>query len=186
MIKLYYLLSNERVMYVGLTKNVSERRSAHTRLKPPHVFVVVEEFTDPAIAAAAERHHIEQHSTFPKMWNNSPGGEYDSSSGYDRSGIGGVSKGTLPWNYRKAGVFSDSTRKAWSDKRKGKVHSSKMTTEQWQQVIDLFHQRPHIDTAGTTSKNGRTLPYKRAFCNRYASMFNVTSANLYRLLKNEK
>lgn len=186
MIKLYYLLSNQRVMYVGLTKNVSERKSAHKRLKPPHVFVVVEEFTDPAIAAAAERNHIEQHSTFLKMWNKSPGGEYALSSGYDRAGIGGVSKGTLPWNYRKVGVFSEQTRKAWSAKRKGKVHSSKMTTEQWQHVIDLFHQRPHIDTAGTISKNGRTLPYKRAFCNKHASMFNVTSANLYRLLKNEK
>ena len=46
-----------------------------------------------------EINYIKQFDTYKNGWNKSTGGEgFDN---YDRTGIGGVNKGTIPWNKGK-------------------------------------------------------------------------------------
>lgn len=98
MIYVYNLISNGRVKYVGLTKNTKSRKSAHKRSKPLHEFVIVESCNDATEASNIERKLIEQHNTYRDGWNKDPGGNYDTSSGFSRDGIGGRKKGSTPWN----------------------------------------------------------------------------------------
>lgn len=185
MIYLYQLICDGRVMYAGLTKNPTVRKSDHKRTKPPHTFCVVGEFNCVNDASYAERNMIAELLLVQRGWNKSPGGDYEGNSGYQRHGIGGVKKGTLPWNYKRRGVFSEETRRAWSKKRKGRVHSSKLTSDQWEEIKMLYRQRPQVEGSNTKSKNGKLLPYKRAFANAIAPRYDVTSANIYRIIKNE-
>ena len=182
---LYHLVVDGTPMYIGLTCNVSERRSAHRRSRPAHQFVVVQSFEDVGEAALAEVNQIAQHNTYQQGWNKSPGGDYEGNSGYNRTGIGGVKRGNVPWNAGKKGVFSEHTRRKWSEKRRGKIHSSKLTSEQLTEIKLLFASKPNIAGAGQKSKNGRVLPYKRAFAHAYSEQYKVTSANIYRIIKNE-
>lgn len=172
-------------MYVGLTKNPAERRSSHKRKKPPHIFNIIAEFNDLKEATNAEREYIKKFNCIAEGWNISPGGDYDGNSGYNRKGIGGVKKGTLPWNYKRSNSFSEETKKRWSEIRKGKIHSSKLNVHQWDEIKNLYRKKPYIEEANTISKNGRILPYKRAFSKKYAESYGVTAANIYRILKNE-
>jgi hypothetical protein len=186
MIYLYNLLSPDgKIMYAGLTVNISQRRGDHRRTRPPHQFVVIQTFANIKEAAAAEVECIQLNNLIADGWNISPGGDYEGNSGYSRKGIGGVRKGNVPWNYKKTNVFSEDTRKRWSEVRKGRVHSSKLSEDQWTEIKLLYRSHPHIDGVGVKSKNGKILPYKRAFANHYCTMYGVTSANIYRIIKNE-
>ena len=100
MIYLYHLIVNDIVYYVGLTQTINKRISEHKRKKPPHEFIIKETFDDPFLASEAERKNIELFNTYKDFskWNRDPGGNYQGVSGQPRKGVGGVKKGTSPWN----------------------------------------------------------------------------------------
>lgn len=185
MIYLYHLIEDEKVKYVGLTKNIEQRKAEHKRKKPKHNFILVEEFIDIKNATDQERIQIEIYNTYKdsECWNKSPGGDYLENSGYERKGIGGVKPKTKPWNAGKKGCFTEQTKKNWSVKRKNKVHSRKVSEKQEIEIIRLFKSSPEIELVGTISKNGKILTYERAFAKKYSDMYNITPAGLFRILK---
>jgi hypothetical protein len=74
-IYLYHLIQNGRVRYVGITTDITRRKSTHKRERPPHTFEIIETFSDKEQAGIAEQYHIAGHNTFKGGWNNSIGGE---------------------------------------------------------------------------------------------------------------
>jgi len=74
-IYLYHLIQDGRIRYVGVTTDITTRKSYHKRTKPPHTFEIIDIFTDKEEAGIAEQYHIAGHNTFLDGWNNSIGGE---------------------------------------------------------------------------------------------------------------
>ena len=161
MIYLYYLYQDDKIKYVGLTKNIKNRQRAHQKIKPPHTFVLVESFSDVSTASDAEIYHIQKNNTYQDGWNQSPGGEYKNSSGYNRKKIGGVKKGTTPWNKGKKG-----SQVSWC---KGKRTSSrtmkwKITRDSGEIIIDNLvywcEQNGYITSTVKNHYYQNRCPYK--------------------------
>ena len=75
-IYLYHLTQNGVPRYVGVTTNITNRKSEHKRTKPPHTFEIIDTFTDKQEAGIAEQYHIAAYGTFfYDGWNKSRGGE---------------------------------------------------------------------------------------------------------------
>jgi hypothetical protein len=74
-IYLYHLTQNGVPRYVGVTTQISVRKSFWKRTKPPHTFEIVDTFTDKQEAGIAEQYHIAGYKTFINGWNKSDGGE---------------------------------------------------------------------------------------------------------------
>ena len=74
-IYLYHLIQDGVIRYVGVTTNITNRKSHHKRNKPPHTFEIVDTFIDKEEAGIAEQYHIAGYNTFKDGWNNSDGGE---------------------------------------------------------------------------------------------------------------
>ena len=74
-IYLYHLTQNGVPRYVGVTTNITNRKSKHKRTKPPHTFEIIDTFTDKEQAGIAEQYHIAGYKTYKDGWNKSIGGE---------------------------------------------------------------------------------------------------------------
>jgi len=170
-------------MYIGLTNNPDVRETTHKRKKPPHTFTVLENIIENvAEATERERELIEEYETYLYGWNNSPGGEYEQNSGYNRKGIGGVKKGQTPWNKGKSGCFSEETIQKMRDTRKGVRHSSKLTESKVKLIRKEFQEHPTISGVGEVQGNGIKLTQERAFANKYHSKYGITNINLYNII----
>jgi len=187
MIYLYALQVQNTIKYIGLTSNPSIREKQHRRKKPnPHIFSVLETFDDGFVTIAAKRETelIEKYDTFFSGWNKSPGGEYESSSGYNRKGIGGVKKGSITWNKGKKGCFSEETIQKFCSKRKGVVHSSKVDETTVREIRQRFvkYSPSNSVTMGMNMPNGRKLSKEREFANLYHEEYKITNTNLYNIV----
>jgi len=186
MLYLYYLCRDDIVLYVGLTKNIKERKREHKRNKPPHTFKVVLEFDNLDKATLAESEHIFLHNTYKNGWNKTSGGEYKNNSGYERKGIGGVFKGNVPWNKGKFGykLHNEETLKKLSSINCGEFNrNSKLCEDDVSFIISEYIRHPDINDVGKVMRNGRLMSYERAFSLKYAKEFNVTPENITRILK---
>lgn len=108
--------------------------------------------------------------------------------GTRRPGIGGVKKGTIPWNIGLTTETSPILKKLshkFSNQRKGKQHSSKLTIIQINEIRNLYNISPVLSGVGKIQKNGLPLSYLQAFCKYYASNYNVTPNCLKRIIKKE-
>jgi len=181
MYSIYVLVDNDGVVkYVGQTTQVDVRRRDHKNQKPPHNFVIMKENLSAEEAKQFEIDSIAEYNTFKDGWNMSPGGEgFD---GYERTGIGGVKKGNIPWNKGKRDCFSEETINKMSKTRKGKIHSSKLTPDKVRYIRSLYTTRPSLKGVGDIQPNGRVLPYERAFSRHYAEEFGITPNNLYKII----
>jgi len=181
MYSVYTLVDNDGVVkYVGQTTQVEVRKRSHNKQKPSHNFVVIKENLSAEDAKQFEIDTIAKYNTFKEGWNKSPGGEgFD---GYERTGIGGVKKGNIPWNKGKVGCFSEETINKMSRSRRGKIHSSKLTLEKVRSIRVLYTTRPKIKGVGEVQPNGRVLSYERAFSRHYAEDFGITPNNLYKII----
>ena len=63
------------IRYVGITTNITQRKSKHKKDKPSHEFEIIDIFTDKEEAGIAEQYHIAGHNTIIDGWNKSIGGE---------------------------------------------------------------------------------------------------------------
>ena len=182
MVYLYVLQQGSVVKYVGLTVNPDKRRNDHRRKRPPHDFLILESYEDIGVASNKEREMISRHSTVrPNGWNLSPGGEYKTSSGYDRKGIGGAKKGRIPWNRGISGCFSEQTIQKMSETRKGIVHSNKFLNVV-PEILKRYADHGLIDGVGKKGPNGIVLTQERAFAKMYAGEYGMTAANLWKIL----
>ena len=105
---IYFLRDeNDNVKYVGQTKDPTTRKRDHKKIKPQHIFEIIEETDIAENAKNLEIEYIKKHNTYKTGWNKSPGGEgFDE---YDRKGIGGANKGNIPWNKGVKNCFSQET-----------------------------------------------------------------------------
>jgi hypothetical protein len=184
MIYLYCLKQNNKIKYIGLTKNPRKREMDHKNQKPsPHKFIILENFKNIQVAAKREFDLISEYSTINNGWNISPGGEYYKNSGYKRTGIGGQKKGCIPWNKGVKNCFSKDTINRMKNVRKGVIHSSKVTADVVLEIRKKFKNHPTINNVGNVMKNGRILTQHRAFSELYYKDYNITAVNLYNIIK---
>lgn len=186
MLYLYYLYEDGIVKYVGITKNVKERKRDHKRRKPYHEFKVIHEFYNLDDATIAEKYHIELHNTYINGWNRTTGGEYKENSGYNRKGIGGVVKGNVPWNKGKKGyhIHNEDTIYTLSNINSGELNkNSKLNIDDVTSIINDYMKHNDIGIEGNIMKNGRMMSYNRAFSLIYSKKFGVTPENITRIIE---
>ena len=172
-----------KVKYVGQTQNLDSRRREHKRNKPPHKFEISEQIDISEKAKEAEIFHIEKFDTFKNGWNKSTGGEgFDD---YERKGIGGAKKGTIPWNKGVKNCFSEETIEKMSNSRKGRVFSRKINDDQIREIRKLYNEKPELQNVGAIMKNGKRLSYIQAFCKEYAKDYNLTPQGIKRIILKE-
>lgn len=102
--------------------------------------------------------------------------------GKKRPGVGGVKKGTIPWNKGKKNCFNKTTIEKMKTIRKNKIHSSKLTEELVLKIRNHFNSYQQIEGVGTIQKNGIVLTQERAYAKKYAKEYKITSANLYNII----
>ena len=96
---LYFLTENDKVQYVGVTKQPTVRKRNHRNTLPPHEFIVKEEFSDLEQLNAREEELIAEYDTYRNGWNKHPGGNYD-----PNCSAPGAPPGRRPWNADLAGT----------------------------------------------------------------------------------
>ena len=104
-----------------------------------------------------------------------------STLGDKRPGVGGVKKGTTPWNKGKKG---------YSCKLNGQEKSTinqfkKRWKDHWEEFITLYESKPKLEGVGEVQRNGVVLPYDRLFSKTFYKQFPVTTPEgLHRVIKN--
>lgn len=86
----------------------------------------------------------------------------------------------VPWN--KGIPHKEETKRKWSEKRKGIIHSSKLSIDDVKRIRGMFEDRPPLPNVGMIMRNGVKLSYERSFANTFSSMFGITSVNLYKII----
>ncbi len=102
--------------------------------------------------------------------------------GKKRPGIGGVKKGSIPWNKGKKKCFSNQTIDKMKIIRKNKIHSSKLNKELVTEIRNDFNSHEQIDGVGDIQKNGIPMTQERAYAKKYAKQYNITTNNLYNII----
>ena len=181
---IYFLRDeNDNVKYVGQTKDPTTRKRDHEKIKPQHIFEIIEETDIAENAKNLEIEYIKKYNTYKTGWNKSPGGEgFDE---YDRKGIGGVNKGNIPWNKGVKNCFSQETIEKMKNTRKGRVFVRKISDDQIKEIRLLYEKKPSLLNVGLIMKNGREMSYIQAFCKEYASKYNLTPQGVKRIILKE-
>jgi hypothetical protein len=121
-----------------------------------------------------------------KRMNMSP--EYISNiqKGIKRPGIGGVKKGTVPWNKGLSGVINISNELRYIRKINATGENnprSKLTEDQVYDIIQLYLQKVEIGGVNIKEKNGKVNSYDWAFSKELSKQYNVTSTAINRIIK---
>lgn len=105
--------------------------------------------------------------------------------GIKRPGVGGVKKGTVPWNKGKKGynlVFSEEgkNKKIQAVKKNAKIQDevAKKIRNDFDNKIPLNNKQ-----IGEIMKNGKAMSYERAFCLEYSKIFGVSDQYIYRIIR---
>ena len=182
-IYLYYLKQNNKIKYVGLTINPRNRMLSHKIEKPNHTFFIKNYYFDAKQAALNEVKNIKKYNTYENGWNKSKGGENYFMGFVDRKGIGGVNKGSIPWNKGKKNCFSVETIKKFKKIRKGKIHSSKLNEKLVKEIRELYNKKPKVNfEINKVMGNGKKMSYEQAFSKTYHKNYNVTLQNIKNII----
>ncbi len=178
---IYALKQNDEIKYIGQTINPDQRKRAHKNTREEHEFEVIFSTENKETAREKEIELIQEYNTYSNGWNKSPGGE--GFEDYSRKGIGGVKKGTIPWNKGKSGCFSEETIEKFKKTRKGKLYRKpKLTKTQVLNIRQLYDTKPNINNVGLIMKNGKPMTYLQAFSLLYANKFNTTPQNIRNII----
>lgn len=106
-------------------------------------------------------------------------------TGVKRPGIGGVKKGTTPWNKGRKGYKLNFTEEGRTKKIECLKNRSNIKDSDAENIRKDFTNRVFIDNdnIGKTMKNGKTMSYERAFCLEYSKKYNVSDQYIYRIIK---
>lgn len=94
-------------------------------------------------------------------------------------------KGKQTWNKGVTGykVHTEASKQAMSEKLSGSDNGRAILTEEKvEEIISLYLQKPNLDNVGKVMQNGKIMSYTWAFCNQYASCYEITPAAMKRLL----
>jgi hypothetical protein len=105
--------------------------------------------------------------------------------GVKRPGIGGVKKGTIPWNKGKKGYKLNLTEEGKLNMIQSAKKSAKIKEEQVEIILKDYKNSIHIndERIGKIRGNGKVFTYKRAFCESMAKQYDVTIQAIERLLR---
>lgn len=105
--------------------------------------------------------------------------------GIKRPGIGGVKKGTIPWNKGKTGYNLILTEEGQHNKNVSLKKRSIIKDYDAFKIRMDFENKIEIinEFIGTKKPNGRIFTYERAFCLEYAKLYNVSDQYIYRILR---
>ena len=105
--------------------------------------------------------------------------------GVKRPGIGGVKKGTIPWNKNITGYKLNTTEEGKIKKILSVNKRSIISDNDAEIMRKLFLEKVEIlnEDIGKTMKNGRIMSYERAFCLEYSKIYKVSDQYIYRILK---
>lgn len=106
--------------------------------------------------------------------------------GCKRPGVGGVPKGTIPWNKGKSGYKVNMTESGIRKKRDVIETRARIQPETANKIRNDFEQRVEVsemEKIGITKRNGKKMSYERLFCNDYAQKHNVTPQYIFRIIR---
>ena len=105
--------------------------------------------------------------------------------GVKRPGIGGVKKGTTPWNKGISGYSLTLSENSRTDKRRLVKERAKISDEISAKIREDCRKKLPIENPdiGRVMKNGKILSYERAFSKEYAKRYGVTEQYLYSIIK---
>lgn len=105
--------------------------------------------------------------------------------GKKRPGIGGVKKGTTPWNKGRTGYVLNLTEDGKKRKKISAKRNNKITDEISKKIKKDFIECVGIndERIGIVQQNGRLFTYERAFCLEYSKKYNVSDQYIYRIIK---
>lgn len=107
--------------------------------------------------------------------------------GKKRPGIGGVKKGTIPWNKDKKNCFSPETISHFKKIRKGRRFGPvKLSDSVCNEIIEEYNKKIPIEGVGSKSKNGRVLSYERLFAKNNYEKYNVTEVQIYNIITGKR
>ena len=105
-------------------------------------------------------------------------------TGVKRPGIGGVKKGTIPWNKGKKNCWSEKTIKKWKEIRKGKIHSSKVNEKIVKKIREFYDKKPKVNfEVNKVMGNGKKMSYEQAFSKTYYTTYGLTSNGLKKIVE---
>jgi len=122
-----------------------------------------------------------------KRMNLSPDYLSGIQKGKKRPGIGGVKKGSVPWNkgtngYKLSLTDEGKHKKLQAVKKNNKISDNLAEQIRMEFLNSQIVNNPNI---GKVQKNGKLFTYERAFCLEYGKKFNVSDQYIYRIIKNK-
>ena len=105
--------------------------------------------------------------------------------GKKRPGVGGVKKGTIPWNKGKTGYPANLTEEGKLRKIEATKKNAKISDILAEDIRKYFIEEPTIqnDKIGKVQGNGLIFTYKNAFCISIAEKYKVTPSYIRRILE---
>jgi hypothetical protein len=105
--------------------------------------------------------------------------------GVKRPGIGGVKKGTIPWNKNKSGYSLNLTEQGKLRKLQANKKSSIISDNVAEQIRTDLKNNVFIDNPdiGKVKRNGKVFSYERAFCLEYSKKYNVSITYIVSIVK---
>lgn len=115
------------------------------------------------------------------------GPEYSSElqRGKKRPGVGGVKKGTVPWN--KGGSHSSETKTKLSQTRSGNRYGPlKISDSECEKIIVEYGAGYELEGVGSKLKNGKMLTYETAYCKVKSQQYGVAMATIRNIIKGKR
>lgn len=105
--------------------------------------------------------------------------------GIKRPGIGGVKKGTIPWNKGIKGYSLNLSEKGKNKKIEILKKNAKIKDDIAKKIRNDYNKKIKLDNKniGKVMKNGKIMSYERAFCLEYCKQYDVSDQYIYRIIK---
>lgn len=105
--------------------------------------------------------------------------------GKKRPGIGGVKKGTVPWNKGVSGYSLNISEQGKLNQLNSLKARSIISDEDSILIRNDYNNKIYINDSkiGIKQKNGRVYSYERAFCKHYSKIYDVSEQYIYRIIK---
>lgn len=189
---LYIITRSDNLKYIGTTNNIrfKNRMSAHRNSKRFKNFqfdvdILISTY-DKKYIEQMESYYIQYYDTFNNGLNESIDGKGNhlasnfTTLGFkfsieSRNKMSKSKANFIPWNKNKKGYKLNVN-------RKGKIHSSKLTDIDYMNIREKFNQSLYIENVGKIQKNGRILPYERAFAKLICKEYNVSAQMIYKII----
>ena len=120
-----------------------------------------------------------------KRMNLPPGYLSKIQKGVKRPGIGGVKKGTIPWNKGIKGYNISFSEVGRARHREAAKKNCKIKDEIAKKIRNDFNEKIELNNEkiGKVMKNGKIFSYERAFSLHYSKLYNVSDQYIYRIIK---